>query len=147
MKNYDILIPVYNDWKSLNKLLTKINSNLKGLKGNVRVLVINDKSTEKPFFKIKKIKMIRKISVLNLKKNFGSQGAIAIALNYISQSKKKSIISIIDADGEDDPNQLKKMIKFAIKYPKNIIVSNRTKRSEVFIFKVLYKIHLIITFY
>ena len=36
------------------------------------------------------------------------------------------------------------MIKFAIKYPKNIIVSNRTKRSEVFIFKV-YKIHLIIT--
>ena len=48
MKYYDILIPVYNDWKSLNKLLTKINSNLKGLKGNVRVLVINDKSTEKP---------------------------------------------------------------------------------------------------
>ena len=89
--------------------------------------------------------MISKISVLNLKKNFGSQGAIAIALNYISQSKKESIISIIDADGEDDPNELKKMIKFAIKYPKNIIVSNRTKRSEVFIFKVLYKIHLIIT--
>ena len=145
MKYYDILIPVYNDWKSLNKLLTKINSNLKGLKGNVRVLVINDKSTEKPFFEIKKIKMISKISVLNLKKNFGSQGAIAIALNYIFQSKKKSIISIIDADGEDDPNELKKMIKFAIKYPKNIIVSNRTKRSEVFIFKVLYKIHLIIT--
>ena len=145
MKNYDILIPVYNDWKSLNKLLTKIDSNLKGLKGNVRVLVINDKSTEKPFFEIKKIKMISKISVLNLKKNFGSQGAIAIALNYISQSKKESIISIIDADGEDDPNELKKMIKFAIKYPKNIIVSNRTKRSEVFIFKVLYKIHLIIT--
>ena len=145
MKYYDILIPVYNDWKSLNKLLTKINSNLKGLKGNVRVLVINDKSTEKPFFEIKKIKMISKISVLNLKKNFGSQGAIAIALKYISQSKKESIISIIDADGEDDPNELKKMIKFAIKYPKNIIVSNRTKRSEVFIFKVLYKIHLIIT--
>ena len=145
MKYYDILIPVYNDWKSLNKLLTKIDSNLKGLKGKVRVLVINDKSTEKPFFEIKKIKMIRKISVLNLKKNFGSQGAIAIALNYISQSKKKSIISIIDADGEDDPNQLKKMIKFAIKYSKNIIVSNRTKRSEVFIFKLLYKIHLIIT--
>ena len=63
----------------------------------------------------------------------------------ISQSKKESIISIIDADGEDAPNELKKMIKFAIKYPKNIIVSNRTKRSEVFIFKVLYKIHLIIT--
>ncbi len=146
MKNYDILIPVYNDWKSLNKLLSKIDNNLKGLKGNVRVLVINDKSTEKPFFEIKKIKVIRKISVINLKKNFGSQGAIAIALNYISQSKKKSIVSIIDADGEDDPNQLKKMIKFAIKYSKNIIVSNRTKRSEVFIFKVLYKIHLILTF-
>ena len=40
MKNYDILIPVYNDWKSLNKLLSKIDNNLKGLKGNVRVLVI-----------------------------------------------------------------------------------------------------------
>ena len=51
--------------------------------------------------------MIRKISVLNLKKNFGSQGAIAIALNYISQSKKIHY-PITDADGEDDPNQLKK---------------------------------------
>ena len=38
--------------------------------------------------------MIRKISVLNLKKNFGSQGAIAIALNYISQSKKNPLYQL-----------------------------------------------------
>ena len=85
MKYYDILIPVYNDWKSLNKLLTKIDSNLKGLKGNVRVLVINDKSTEKPFFEIKKIKMIRKISVLNLKKFWKSRSNRYSFKLYISK--------------------------------------------------------------
>lgn len=146
MTNYDILIPVYNDWKSLNKLLRKIDNNLKGMKGNFRVLIINDKSSEKPFFNLRNIKIIRKVSILNLKKNFGSQGAIAAALNYLFKSKKKTIISIIDADGEDDPNQIKKMIKSAKTHSEKIIVSNRSKRSEILIFKILYKIHLLITF-
>ena len=49
-----ILIPVYNDWNSLNRLLREIDLNLKQLKGfRNEVLIINDNSTKK--IKLKKI--------------------------------------------------------------------------------------------
>ena len=46
MKKVIILIPVYNDWESLNKLLEEINSNIKNI-SNVKFdcLVVNDAST------------------------------------------------------------------------------------------------------
>ena len=48
-----ILIPVYNDWESLNLLLTKID---KSLKKRIRILIINDASTETISLKKNKLK-------------------------------------------------------------------------------------------
>ena len=41
-----ILIPVYNDWKSVSKLLEDINSNISGLDCNFSIIIVNDASTE-----------------------------------------------------------------------------------------------------
>ena len=41
-----ILIPVFNDWSSLNKLLIEINDNIKDLKNiNFECFIVNDAST------------------------------------------------------------------------------------------------------
>ena len=46
MKKIKILIPVYNDWKSLNRLLIQINKKVK--KNNLtKILIINDNSSQK----------------------------------------------------------------------------------------------------
>ena len=46
MKKIIILIPVYNDWESLNKLLTEINENIKSFsENNFECLIVNDAST------------------------------------------------------------------------------------------------------
>ena len=43
-----ILIPVFNDWRSLNKLLIDIENTFEESSGKtIEVLVINDKSSEK----------------------------------------------------------------------------------------------------
>ena len=47
MKKIIILIPVYNDWKSLFKLLENIEEQIKKWNAEVSVLVVNDASTEK----------------------------------------------------------------------------------------------------
>ena len=52
----------------------------------------------------------------------------------------------MDGDGEDDPNQVLKMIDNANQNPKHIITSNRKRREESLIIVSLYKLHLIITF-
>ena len=46
MKKFTILIPIYNDWESLTKLLNNINENIKNIKGaQFDCIIVNDCST------------------------------------------------------------------------------------------------------
>ena len=146
MSNFIILTPTFNDWRSLSKLLLKIDKNIRGIKGNFRVLIINDASTIEPKLNLKNIKRLRKIHIVTLKKNLGSQKSICVGLKYLKKKRTKAIIVIIDSDGEDDPKQVKKLINLAEKNPKSVISVNRLKRRENIFFKFLYKLHLFITF-
>ena len=84
-----IVIPVFNDWKSLNKLLIKLNLHLRFRKKiKTEVLVINDNSTEKMNLKFKKLNTFKSIKILSLNRNFGSQISIAIGLNYLKKEEK-----------------------------------------------------------
>jgi len=102
-----ILLPVYNDWHSLKKLLLIIDKKLIFLKGLVTVIVVNDASTIKPNLNIKKLRKIKQIKIINLIKNLGSQKSISIGLQYL-KNKNESTVLVIDSDGEDDVNQVKK---------------------------------------
>ena len=146
MNNFIILTPTFNDWKSLSKLLFEIDKNITGLKGNFKTLIINDASTLKPKLNLKNVKHLRKIKIITLKKNLGSQKSICLGLKYLKKKKTKAIITIIDSDGEDDPKKIKNLINLAKKNPNSIITANRLKRTENTFFKFLYKFHLFITF-
>ena len=146
MKKNIILIPVYNDWRSLSLLLKKINFTLNKNNLNTDVLIINDNSSKKNNLIKKKLSKIKKITFLNLKINVGSQKAINLGLNYINKKKENSIVTIIDSDGEDDPKEIVKMIKLANTHKNFVITSNRLAREENLIIRFLYRVHLILTF-
>ena len=46
MSKIKILIPVYNDWQSVFKLLENINSEISTLDKEFSVIIVNDASTE-----------------------------------------------------------------------------------------------------
>ena len=143
-----LLIPVFNDWKSLNKLILKLDIFLQNKK-KIRneILIINDNSSKKISLNFRKLKTINKIKIITLKKNLGSQKAIAIGLSYLKKIKGEFYITVMDGDGEDAPSQVKNMLSKAINNPKYIITSNRKKREEALIIVLLYKIHLMITYF
>lgn len=146
MKHF-LLIPVFNDWKSVNKLIIKLNASLKVEKKiKNEILIINDNSSEKINLNLKKLRSISKIKIISLKKNFGSQKAIAIGLSYLKNIKDDFFITVMDGDGEDGPTRVKTMLDVAKKNPNHIVISNRKKREEAFLIIFLYKLHLIITF-
>ena len=68
MNNFIILTPTFNDWKSLSKVLSEIEKNIKGLKGKFRTLIINDASNIRPKLHLKNISRLRKIDIITLKK-------------------------------------------------------------------------------
>ena len=46
MKKIVILIPIFNDWKSVFKLLENINSEVSSLEGEFSIIIVNDASLE-----------------------------------------------------------------------------------------------------
>ena len=108
MNNFIILTPTFNDWKSLSKLLSEIDKNIANLKVSFKTLIINDASTLKPKLNLKNVKRLKKIKIVTLKKNLGSQKSICLGLKYLQKKKTKAIITIIDSDGEDERSRQKR---------------------------------------
>ena len=71
MKKTKVLIPVYNDWQSVFKLLENIDREIDGWEANISVLIINDASSEKKPSEshvFKNLKSLIMISLNSLKK-------------------------------------------------------------------------------
>ena len=146
MFKYVILIPSFNDWECLNILIPKISQALKKTNEEVNILIINDGSTKKNNLSFKKMSGLKKIEVLNLKNNVKAQIAIATGLNFLRKEKFQGGIIVMDADGQDDPEDLVDIIRESKKNPEKTITINRTKRDDEIKFKVLYQIYLFLSF-
>ena len=146
MKKFIILIPLFNDWKSVSKLLKEIDIQVNDWKAEICVFIINDASTEKRSgleFHFKKIKLLK---ILNMKKNTVHQRCIAAGLKYICKNEDFDRVIVMDADGEDRPEELNDFFKKTEENPNMTITGNRFKRSEGIIFKILYEVHKLLTF-
>jgi len=146
MKDFIILTPTFNDWKSLNKLMVEIDKSISKIRGKFSVLIIDDASTIKSNLKLKDLKKIKKITIITSSKNLGSQKSICLGLKYLKKINTKSVIVIIDSDGEDNPRKINELINLANKNPKTIITANRLQRERSTLYKICYKLHLLITF-
>ena len=145
MKKFIILIPLFNDWKSVSRLLNEIDIQINNWKAEISVFIVNDASTEKRSglkFNFKKIKLVK---ILNMKKNTVHQRCIAAGLKYICKNEDFDRVIIMDADGEDRPEELNDFFKKIQEHPNKTITGNRFKRSEGIIFKVLYEVHKLLT--
>ena len=146
MKNYIILIPVYNDWKSVFKLLENINSEISGLKYDFSVIIINDASTEDRQQFSKSLDNLKNIQIINMKENRGHARCIASGLKHIFEKEDFDYVIPMDGDGEDRPEEIKELVdnlNYSLNKP---IVGERIKRSEGFFFKFCYFVHKVITF-
>ena len=146
MKKIIILIPVYNDWESLNKLLSEINENIKSFSEiNFECLIVNDASTVQPP-ELKKPGNFLSIELLNMKENRGHARCNAFGIRYVFQNKKFDNLILMDGDGEDRPEEIISLIEKIKEDPSLSVVAKRVKRSEGLFFQSLYQLHKLITF-
>ena len=143
MKKYIILIPVFNDWISVFKLIDNIDLQIS--EQSVDIIIVNDASTENFETSRKQFSKINSVKILNLKENGGHRKAIATGLKYCEQNLSYDFIIPMDGDGEDRPEELKNFFLVSEKQDANVITGIRIKRSEGLLFKSLYFIHKCIT--
>ena len=141
-----ILIPVYNDWQSVYKLLSDINSDIADLEHEISVIIINDASNHDREVHVEDLKNITSIKILNMKINQGHARCIATGLKYIYEKEEFDYIIPMDGDGEDRPEEIKDLIDHIKDSNNKAIVGERVKRSENLTFKICYQLHKLITF-
>ena len=141
MKKFIILIPLFNDWKSVSKLLNEINSQVINWNVDVSVIIVNDASTETRSGLESNYEKIKSVKILNMKENRVHQRCIASGLKYICENEDFDRVIVMDADGEDRPEELNDFFNKAQENSKMTITGNRFKRSEGIVFKILYEVH------
>ena len=141
-----ILIPVYNDWKSVSKLLDEINNLSIDSEVQISVIIVNDASNHDRQEEDKNLDNIFSIKILNMKVNQGHARCIATGLKYIYEKEDFDYVIPMDGDGEDRPEEIKEFIKQIEFSNAKPIVGSRVRRSEGLLFKICYKIHKLITF-
>ena len=141
-----ILIPVYNDWQSVSKLLDEINNLSISPEFKISVIIVNDASNHDRQNEDKNLENIHSIKILNIKINQGHARCIATGLKYIYEKEEFDYVIPMDGDGEDRPEEITLLINKINNYPDKVITANRVKRSEGSFFKLCYLLHKYLTF-
>tara|TARA_B110000305_G_scaffold81057_1_gene91158 strand:- start:108 stop:806 length:699 start_codon:yes stop_codon:yes gene_type:complete len=124
-----IIIPVYNEIKTIEKLIKKI------LKINIKkqLIIVDDGSSDGTELILKKYKS-RIDKLIFHKKNLGKGAAIKSGQKYVSGQ----YIGIQDADLEYDPRDLKKIVNemdkrdLQVMYGSRVLKKNKFKNTQNF---------------
>lgn len=146
MKKIKILIPVYNDWESVFKLLENINLEASKIDINFSVIIVNDASTDSIPKLSTSLDNLKSIQIIHMKENKGHARCNAAGLKYIYEKEDFDYVIPMDADGEDRPEELSLLIEKIKEYPDTAVTANRIKRSEGLMFKFCYLAHKYLTF-
>ena len=140
-----ILIPVYNDWQSVFKLLENINFEISNLDHEFSVIIVNDASIESKPRLFSSLDNLNSIKIINMKENRGHARCNAAGLKHIFENEEFDYVIPMDGDGEDRPEEIKQLIDNLNYHPDKPIVGERIKRSEGVFFKFCYFSHKLIT--
>jgi glycosyltransferase involved in cell wall biosynthesis len=137
-----IVMPVYDDWEAARMLCAAIDDCLAPYPRFIpRILLIDDGSgsTCTSDFFGNAPKRVERIQILKLRRNLGHQRAIAVALAYVQQKLEGDVVIVMDADGEDRPQDIHRLIEvFEGSDSPITIFAERGRRVESLSFKLFY---------
>ena len=141
-----IVTPVYNDWRSFERLVEAIDDAFDSAPSHqVDVLAINDGSSDIPPAALSRVlRNLQSVSIINLVRNLGHQGAIAVGLSYVEAQGRHSLVAVLDADGEDRPEDLPRLLDALRANPhQQVVFAQRRKRSASLVFRVCHRLYLL----
>lgn len=138
-KSISVVIPVYQNEKSLEELFLNLN-NLKKklitLEIELEIICIDDGSTDNSYKTLKNLKQIYQFKLIKLSGNFGVNTALITGMKYV----ENQAVTFLAADLQDDPNEIYNM---AIEWKKGsrLVICERETRNDPFASSIFSKIY------
>ncbi|HEY5039764.1 MAG TPA: glycosyltransferase family 2 protein [bacterium] len=121
-----VVLPVYNEEKTLRDILSRIGPRVDTL------ICVNDGSYDKSFDILKNFARKRKNTfVLNLPQNSGMAGALKAGFLFVLYLKKKGLVKgedivvTIDADGQHKPEYIPRIVSYLIRKKVDVVLTRR----------------------
>tara|TARA_A100000164_G_scaffold314491_1_gene293702 strand:+ start:78 stop:1019 length:942 start_codon:yes stop_codon:yes gene_type:complete len=129
-----IIIPLYNEEKSLIELNSSILNVINGMNINHEIVYVDDGSDDSSWKQIKELSTkYNFVKGLRLSRNFGKSQALSAGFKV---SKGKVVITM-DADLQDDPNEIPEFYQMILSESNDLISGWKKVRYDSLIFKNL----------
>ena len=143
-----IVIPVYDDWPSLERLLEDTHAELGNRELNYEILIVDDASLSTGPTASEKRGVpdnCKGIRVLRLRRNLGHQRAIAVGLVETDLKNDSDLVVVMDGDGEDSPAHIQLLIDASSANDfSSIVFARRAKRMEGPLFRWSYELYCLL---
>lgn len=124
-----LIIPCFNEAGNVRPLFDKINEVFENKINDYEFVFVNDGSKDETFKNLKEIceSSSRPVKVVNFSRNFGKEAAIFAGLKEASGD----LISLIDADLQQNPEYVVKMVDYLDENPEyDCVTAFQEKRKE-----------------
>jgi len=134
MMDLSIVIPLYNEDESIDELHSKIVSSLSNSSLNYEIIFIDDGSSDNSWNIIKDVtKRVHNTRAIRFLTNYGK----SMALSAGFKSTRGEVVVTMDADLQDDPNEILQLYNVLINEDYHIVSGWKKKRYDSVMFKNL----------
>lgn len=122
-----VVMPAYNECDNLVELLPELVAVLEGMDVHYEVLVVDDGSTDGTRSAVGRLGLDG-VQCLRLRRNSGKSAALSVGLRRATGEA----IVLMDADGQDDPNEVPRMLA-VLADGADLVTGQRSVRNDRFI--------------
>jgi glycosyltransferase involved in cell wall biosynthesis len=107
VSSLSVVVPVFNEERSLPKLLDLLTSVLCGLPNPFEIILVNDGSTDRSLSVLRALSVrFPEVKVVDFRRNFGQTAALMAGIDHASND----IVVMIDADLQNDPTDIPRLL-------------------------------------
>jgi len=130
MKKISIIVPVYNEEANVEKLHSEIKSVCEAQRYLYEIIFVDDGSSDATF---KILKSLSPVIVIRFRKNFGQTAAMDAGF----KKARYDYIITMDGDGQNDPNDIPKLIEHLEETECDVVSGWRKHRKDTFMKKFI----------
>lgn len=122
-----IVVPVFNEKESLSELLEQVEEALSPLKKTYEVIFVDDGSTDGTLELLQRIEKEKKnVQVYSFRRNLGKSYALTLGF----QKAEGEYVATLDADLQDDPQDMVKLLQHLEENTLDLVTGWRKNRKD-----------------
>ncbi len=135
-KSLSVVIPVFNEEYNISPLYSELTSVLRSLNVSYEIIYVDDGSTDATFNVLAEVHAADKcVKVIRFRRNFGQTAAFAAGF----AAAQGELILTLDADGQNDPNDIPKLLAALDSEQADFVAGWRVDRKEPLLRRILSK--------